>query len=65
LGFGDVLHGLTKSVVFGVVIGLSSCHFGITTSGGAPGVGRSVHTTVVVSAAGIFGLDYLLSFVLQ
>jgi phospholipid/cholesterol/gamma-HCH transport system permease protein len=65
LGIGDVLHGLIKSVVFGAVIGLSSCHFGMTTRGGAPGVGRSVNATVVVSAAGIFGLDYLLSFVLQ
>ncbi len=62
LGFGDVAHGLAKSVVFGAVIGLSSCHFGLSTSGGAPGVGRSVNATVVVSAAGIFVLDYLLSF---
>lgn len=64
LGFGDVAHGLSKSVVFGAVIGLSSCHFGLSTSGGAPGVGRSVNATVVVSAAGIFVLDYLLSFAL-
>ncbi len=64
LGFGDVAHGLAKSVVFGAVIGLSSCHFGLATSGGAPGVGRSVNATVVVSAAGIFVLDYLLSFAL-
>jgi phospholipid/cholesterol/gamma-HCH transport system permease protein len=64
LGFGDVAHGLAKSVVFGAVIGLSSCHFGLSTSGGAPGVGRSVNATVVASAAGIFVLDYLLSFAL-
>ncbi len=64
LGFGDVAHGLIKSLVFGVVIGLSSCHFGLSTRGGAPGVGRSVNATVVVSAAGIFVLDYLLSFAL-
>jgi len=64
LGFGDVAHGLAKSIVFGAVIGLSSCHFGLSTSGGAPGVGRSVNATVVVSAAGIFVLDYLLSFAL-
>jgi phospholipid/cholesterol/gamma-HCH transport system permease protein len=62
LGIGDVVHGLSKSLVFGVVIALSSCHFGISTSGGAPGVGRSVNATVVVSAAGIFVLDYLVSF---
>jgi phospholipid/cholesterol/gamma-HCH transport system permease protein len=65
LGFGDVAHGLSKSIVFGAVIGLSSCHFGLSTSGGAPGVGRSVNATVVVSAAGIFVLDYLLSFALS
>jgi phospholipid/cholesterol/gamma-HCH transport system permease protein len=62
LSFGDVSHGLIKSVVFGVVIALASCQFGISTSGGAPGVGRSVNATVVVSAAGIFVLDYLVSF---
>ena len=64
LGFGDVAHGLAKSVVFGAVSGLSSCHFGLSTRGGAPGVGRSVNATVVASAAGIFVLDYLLSFAL-
>lgn len=64
LGIGDVLHGLAKSIVFGGVIALSSCHYGITTAGGAPGVGRSVNATVVTSAAAIFGSDYLLSFVL-
>jgi phospholipid/cholesterol/gamma-HCH transport system permease protein len=65
LGFGDVAHGLEKSVVFGMVIGLSSCHFGLATQGGAPGVGRAVNATVVASAAGIFVLDYLLSFALS
>src|SRR4051812_2266583 len=65
LGFGDVAHGLEKSIVFGIVIGLSSCHYGLSTKGGAPGVGRSVNATVVASAAGIFVLDYLLSFALS
>jgi phospholipid/cholesterol/gamma-HCH transport system permease protein len=62
LGIGDVVNGLIKSVVFGVAIALSSCHFGLATAGGAPGVGRSVNSAVVVSAAGIFVLDYLISF---
>jgi phospholipid/cholesterol/gamma-HCH transport system permease protein len=64
LGFGDVANGLTKSVVFGLVIALSSCHFGLATKGGAPGVGRAVNSTVVASAAGVFILDYLVSFLL-
>ncbi len=64
LHFGDVANGLVKSLVFGLVIALASCHFGLSTSGGAPGVGRSVNATVVASAAGVFVLDYLVSFVL-
>jgi len=64
LGFGDVANGLFKSVVFGLVMALASCHFGLATTGGAPGVGRAVNATVVTSAAGIFVLDYLVSFAL-
>ncbi len=64
LGFGDVANGLSKSFVFGVVIALASCYFGLATKGGAPGVGRAVNATVVASAAGIFVLDYLTSFIL-
>jgi phospholipid/cholesterol/gamma-HCH transport system permease protein len=64
LGFGDVANGLVKSVVFGLVIALSSCHYGLATKGGAPGVGRAVNSTVVASAAGVFILDYLVSFLL-
>jgi phospholipid/cholesterol/gamma-HCH transport system permease protein len=64
LNFGDVADGLVKSLVFGLVIALASCHFGLSTSGGAPGVGRSVNATVVASAAGVFVLDYLVSFLL-
>lgn len=64
LGPGDVWHGLLKSVAFGVVVGLCSCLFGISTRGGAPGVGRSVTRGVVVSAMAIFALDYLLSFLI-
>jgi phospholipid/cholesterol/gamma-HCH transport system permease protein len=64
LGIGDVMNGLVKSVIFGIMIGLSSCHFGLSVSGGAPGVGRAVNATVVTSAAGIFVVDYLVSFLL-
>lgn len=64
IGVVDVANGLVKAAVFGFAIALSSCHFGLTTSGGAPGVGRSVNATVVASATGIFLLDYLVSFAL-
>jgi phospholipid/cholesterol/gamma-HCH transport system permease protein len=45
-------------------MGLASCYFGLATTGGAPGVGRAVNATVVASAAGVFVLDYLVSFAL-
>jgi phospholipid/cholesterol/gamma-HCH transport system permease protein len=62
LGLGDVGSGLVKSVLFGVIIALSSCQFGLSVTGGAPGVGKAVNATVVASAAGVFVLDYLVSF---
>ena len=65
LGIGDVMNGLVKSVVFGVVMALASCQYGLSVKGGAPGVGRAVNATVVASAAGIFILDYFVSFSLD
>lgn len=64
LGINDVTSGVLKSVLFGVLIGLSSCQFGLGASDGAPGVGRAVNATVVASAAGVFVIDYLVSFTL-
>src|SRR5262249_40861442 len=65
LGIGDVMNGLVKSIVFGIVMGLASCQYVLGVKGGAPGVGRAVNATVVASAAGIFVLDYLVSFTLD
>lgn len=62
LGISDVMNGLIKSVVFGIVMALASCQFGLGVKGGAPGVGKAVNATVVASAAGIFVLDYFVSF---
>jgi phospholipid/cholesterol/gamma-HCH transport system permease protein len=64
LGVSDVLNGLIKSIVFGIVMALASCQYGLAVKGGAPGVGRAVNATVVASAAGIFVLDYFVSFTL-
>jgi phospholipid/cholesterol/gamma-HCH transport system permease protein len=64
LNFGDVAHGLIKSVTFGLMMATASCYFGVAVKGGAPGVGRAVNASVVASATGIFILDYLVSFVI-
>lgn len=65
LGVNDVFSGLIKSIIFGIVMGLSSCHYGLSVKGGAPGVGKAVNATVVTSAAGIFVVDYFVSFTLN
>ncbi len=61
----DFLHGLFKSAVFGLVISLTSCYFGISVRGGAVGVGRAVNAAVVAAAVGIMVIDYLMTFVLS
>lgn len=60
----DYLHGLTKSAVFGLAIGLTSCYFGITVRGGAVGVGRAVNASVVAAAVSVLILDFVLTYFL-
>lgn len=60
----DLMTGLIKSLVFGATIALTSCYFGLSVKGGAPGVGRAVNSAVVAAASGIFILDYFSTYVL-
>jgi phospholipid/cholesterol/gamma-HCH transport system permease protein len=64
IGQWDFLQGLVKSLAFGSMIALTSCHFGLSVSGGAPGVGRAVNSAVVAAATGIFVMDYFSTFLL-
>jgi phospholipid/cholesterol/gamma-HCH transport system permease protein len=61
----DYLHGVIKSVAFGVMIALTSCHFGLNVKGGAPGVGRAVNSAVVAAAIGVFVMDYFSTYILK
>jgi phospholipid/cholesterol/gamma-HCH transport system permease protein len=65
LSVWDFYMGLIKSVIFGLIIALSSCYFGLSVRGGAPGVGRAVNSAVVASAVGIFVSDYFATFLLE
>jgi phospholipid/cholesterol/gamma-HCH transport system permease protein len=60
----DFLSGVIKSAIFGIMIALTSCYFGLSVKGGAPGVGRAVTAAVVAAASGIFLLDYFSTFFL-
>jgi len=48
--FGDGFQGLVKPFVFGLIIALVGCYYGLTTRGGTQGVGRSTTQAVVVAS---------------
>jgi len=58
----DIISALIKSWVFGAIIAVVSCSWGMTTTGGAKGVGESTTSAVVISLVLIFILDFVLSF---
>ena len=57
----DVANGVFKSFCFALIIGVVSCHQGLTTIGGPRGIGRSVTKAVVNSIVLIVISDYLLT----
>jgi phospholipid/cholesterol/gamma-HCH transport system permease protein len=60
----DYATSVIKAALFGGIIAVTSCHFGLRTTGGAPGVGRAVNQSVVASAIAIFVVDFFSTFVL-
>lgn len=58
------VHGYIKGYVFALAISLICCYKGITTRGGAEGVGKSTTAAVVFSMVSILILDYFVTAVL-
>ena len=58
------MQGITKPFVFGGVISITACYFGLNTTGGTEGVGESTTRTVVLSSVLILVLDYFLTQIL-
>ncbi len=61
----DILGGLIKPIVFGMIIALVSCYKGLNTKGGTAGVGRSTTNAVVTASINIIIADFFLSKLLQ
>ncbi len=61
LDYSDVFQGLAKPFVFAVVIALTGCYYGLTTTGGTQGVGRSTTQAIVVSAILIILIDFFIT----
>jgi phospholipid/cholesterol/gamma-HCH transport system permease protein len=54
----DIMHGLTKAVIFGAAVAIISCWRGYAASGGARGVGTGTTRSVVMSSISILVVDY-------
>jgi len=59
------VHGFLKTFVFAAVVSLVSCFKGVTTRGGAEGVGRSTTQAVVMSMVLVLTLDYFATALLN
>jgi phospholipid/cholesterol/gamma-HCH transport system permease protein len=57
----DVISGLVKPLVFGGIITLTSCYYGLNTKGGTEGVGIAATRAVVTCSVLILAVDYFLT----
>lgn len=57
----DVLSGLIKGAVFGFLVAICGCFFGMNSGRGAQGVGRATKSAVVASSVLILAANYLLT----
>ncbi|HLG94533.1 MAG TPA: ABC transporter permease, partial [candidate division Zixibacteria bacterium] len=60
----DLVSGLVKAAVFGLIISLVGCYHGLTAEGGAEGVGRSTTRAVVWASVLILVSDYVIATLL-
>ena len=60
LEWNDVTQGLLKPFVFSFAVSLIGCFYGLRTSGGTQGVGRSTTQAVVVASVWIFVLTFFI-----
>ena len=64
LDIWDISSSMIKASCFGVLIAIIGCSWGLTTTGGAKGVGQSTTTAVVTALLVIFISNFFLSWVM-
>ncbi len=62
--FYDIIGGLYKAFVYGMIIATISNYYGFKTQGGNQGVGRATTSSVVVASMLILILDYFLTAII-
>ena len=60
LVYNDLAQGLIKPLMFGIIIALVGCFYGLRTTGGTQGVGRATTQAVVVASIWIFFVTFLI-----
>ena len=60
----DLISAIIKAAIFGLLIAVIGCSWGLTTSGGAKGVGQSTTTAVVMALITIFISNFFLSWLM-
>ena len=61
LKMGDVVEGLVKPLFSGFIIATIGCYYGLKTTGGTRGVGKSTTQAVVASSVLIILMDFLVT----
>jgi phospholipid/cholesterol/gamma-HCH transport system permease protein len=61
----DILGGVIKPIIFGLIVGSIACHKGLSTEGGTVGVGRSTTKSVVTASIVVIIADFFLARALQ
>jgi phospholipid/cholesterol/gamma-HCH transport system permease protein len=60
----DIFIVLLKGLIFGAIVAVNGCSWGLTTQGGAKEVGESATTAVVTTWVAIFIMDFILALLL-
>jgi phospholipid/cholesterol/gamma-HCH transport system permease protein len=60
----DIVQGLIKPISFGYILGSIGCFYGMRTTGGTQGVGRSTIQAVVTASVLIIFVDFLITHLL-
>ncbi|HEX6546945.1 MAG TPA: ABC transporter permease, partial [Bryobacteraceae bacterium] len=58
--YSDFAQGLIKPFLFGMIIALVGCFYGLRASGGTQGVGRATTQAVVVACIWVFVVTFVL-----
>ena len=64
IDFWDICSAMIKAACFGALVAVIGCSWGLTTTGGAKGVGQSTTAAVVTALLTIFITNFLLSWVM-